>query len=142
MKEDFLTSAAKNRGIGLMAEPTGRSSRRRGWVSRREAARMARVHYNTIRSWERQEWLRTKDVPGPSGREIHVSIADLKKVLAGRPERPAEAPAVDRLAPEIRELQRENLALREEVARLRGQVKVFEEVIDRIIGVLGEGEGP
>jgi hypothetical protein len=27
------------------------------------------------------------------------------------------------------------------VARLRGQVKVFEEVIDRIIGVLREGEG-
>jgi len=54
------------------------------WLTRREAARRAGVHYNTIRFWERGGRLRTSKESGRRG--TLVNAIDLESVTgAGRP---------------------------------------------------------
>ena len=52
-----------------------------GWVTRREAARRAGVHYNTIRHWERTGRLRRSKRAGSQG--AMVSAIDLERLSAG-----------------------------------------------------------
>lgn len=53
-----------------------------GWVTRREAARRAGVHYNTIRHWEQTGRLRRSRRGGSRG--TLVSAADLALVAGGQ----------------------------------------------------------
>jgi hypothetical protein len=46
-----------------------------GWLTRQEAARRARVHYNTIRTWERSGLVRSRKV----GREVMIDAKSLAR---------------------------------------------------------------
>lgn len=61
------------------------------WITRAEAAARAGVHRNTIVAWEREGRLRTKRASGPTGEQVMVHVADLDRVIAGRPERPVSS---------------------------------------------------
>lgn len=98
------------------------TDQRSEWLSRREAAALAGVHYNTVRGWERDGKLRTKTFPGPSGPEVHVAREDLDQLIAERPPREPRTSADEELA-----------RYREEVARLQGEIAVLRERIDFLI---------
>jgi excisionase family DNA binding protein len=63
--------------------PSQRQKRREasgGWLTRKEAARRAGVHYNTIRHWEKTGRLRRSRA---GGRGAMVSATDLEALRAG-----------------------------------------------------------
>ncbi|MFY9587810.1 MAG: MerR family transcriptional regulator [Actinomycetota bacterium] len=62
------------------------------WLTRREAARRAGVHYNTIRHWEKTGRLRREK--GSGGRGALVSASDLEGLRRG-----TAAPAADGIDP-------------------------------------------
>ncbi len=94
-------------------------------VPRREAARLAGVHYNTIRLWERQGYLETSR---GDGGDIMVSLEQLEDVIRRRKE---GAGAID--APRIAALEAENRLLREERDRLVTQLERVQQILERVI---------
>ena len=84
---DFV--AAHPRGLGRHRSArhgvlSGRQRRREtsgAWLTRREAARRAGVHYNTIRHWEQTGRLRKSKQAGSRG--AMVSAVDLDSVVRG-----------------------------------------------------------
>jgi DNA-binding transcriptional MerR regulator len=95
-------------------------------MSRREAAAVAGVHYNTVRGWERDGRLRTKRVLGSTGPEVHVSVDDLETITAERPSRPTAEFTQDEA---VREVQR----LREANAQLQGEVNALRSVLSDVL---------
>lgn len=96
-----------------------REARRRAttaWITRREAARRAGVHYNTIRHWERAKLIHTARKRGV--RDTLVNAADLTRVLTGR--RRGSAMGADERAA-LRSLQRRYDALVRSLQRLAAQ---------------------
>jgi hypothetical protein len=77
---------------GVISQRQARREAAGGWLTRREAARRANVHYNTIRHWERTGRVRTMRQPG---RGTLVSAFDLQQILTGGRARPSGSPAVD-----------------------------------------------
>lgn len=104
-----------------------------GWVTRREAAEIGNVHYNTVRLWERAKLFGTQQ----RGREVLIDEAAFRKVLAekkdaprGRPTgsrttRAATAPAAGPAAPsfEVTELLARLDALADGLESLARQVR-------------------
>jgi hypothetical protein len=78
------------------------------YIPRVEAAARAGVHRNTILEWERRGLVKTRRGPGPTGEQVLVRAADLKRVMANRPDR-ATRPDVAALEAEVAFL-RERLA--------------------------------
>ncbi|MGH2784020.1 MAG: MerR family DNA-binding transcriptional regulator [Actinomycetota bacterium] len=63
---------------GVVSQRQARREAEGGWITRKEAARRAGVHYNTIRHWEKTGRLRTSRRGGRSG--SLVSATDLARV--------------------------------------------------------------
>jgi transposase len=96
------------------------------WLTRREAAARAGVHYNTVRGWERDGRLRTKRVPGLTGPQVQVSLDDLDAITAERPLRP---PAHLTHEEALHEVDR----LREANAELQGEVNALRRVLSDVL---------
>lgn len=67
---------------GVVSQRKAKQTARAGWLTREQAAAYAKVHYNTIRGWERTGLLVATKRPGVRG--TLVSTADLDKLLAER----------------------------------------------------------
>lgn len=67
---------------GVVSQRQARRDAEGGWITRKEAARRAGVHYNTIRHWEQSGRVRTSRRGGRSGQL--VSASDVAR--AGAPE--------------------------------------------------------
>jgi MerR-like DNA binding protein len=96
---------------------SGRQARRDsagGWLTRREAARRAGVHYNTIRHWERTGKLRRSRRGGSRG--ALVSASDLQRLASGGA-RATQGPAPQDLA-RVEALERRFADLLEGLERL------------------------
>ena len=63
---------------GVMSQRQARRDAVGGWLTRREAARRANVHYNTIRHWEQTGRLRRGKRTGARG--YLVSASDLDRI--------------------------------------------------------------
>lgn len=70
---------ASGAGSGKKRGPTTQPAPE-GWLTRRQAAAQAKVHYNTVRIWERSGKLGTMK----RGNETLVSAADFAKLQKGR----------------------------------------------------------
>lgn len=105
------------------------------YVSRRQAAALARVHYNTVRQWERQGRLRTRKFFGPTGEEVHVLARDLETLLRSRPE-PAPGSSSDRTSSVTQE---EFRRCRETVARLEGEVAALRDMLREVLQIAKGG---
>jgi uncharacterized C2H2 Zn-finger protein len=66
---------------GVLSQRQRRREASGGWLTRREAARRAGVHYNTIRHWEKTGRLRRSKAGGQKG--AMVSADDLARLRAG-----------------------------------------------------------
>jgi hypothetical protein len=66
---------------GVTSQRQQRRQASGGWLTRREAARRAGVHYNTIRHWEKTGRLRRGK--GGGGRGALVSASDLDSLRRG-----------------------------------------------------------
>jgi uncharacterized C2H2 Zn-finger protein len=77
---------------GVTSQRQQRRQATGGWLTRREAARRAGVHYNTIRHWEKTGRLRRGK--GSGGRGALVSATDLETLRRGGGAS-EPAPAVD-----------------------------------------------
>ncbi len=66
---------------GVLSQRQRRREASGGWVTRREAARRAGVHYNTIRHWEKTGRLRRSKAGGAKG--AMVSAVDLERLRTG-----------------------------------------------------------
>jgi hypothetical protein len=66
---------------GVVSQRQARRQSAGGWLTRREAARRAGVHYNTIRHWEGSGRLRRSRRRGASG--TLVNGADLDQLMSG-----------------------------------------------------------
>jgi MerR-like DNA binding protein len=84
---DFVAAHAMGLGRhrsarhGIVSQRQRRRETSGGWVTRREAARRAGVHYNTIRHWERTGRLRRSKRAGSQG--AMVSATDLERLMGG-----------------------------------------------------------
>ena len=82
---DFVAAHAMGLGRhrsarhGVVSQRQRRRETSGGWVTRREAARRAGVHYNTIRHWERTGRLRRSKRAGSQG--AMVSATDLDRLM-------------------------------------------------------------
>lgn len=65
---------------GVVSQRQRRRETSGGWLTRREAARRAGVHYNTIRHWEKTGRLRRRNA---GGRGTMVSAADVDGLRSG-----------------------------------------------------------
>lgn len=104
------------------------------WLSRREAAARAGVHYNTVRGWERDGRLRTKRVPGLTGPQVQVSVDDLDAITADRlPRLPSQLTHEEAL----HEVDR----LREANAELQGEVNALRRVLSDVLHIAKPATG-
>lgn len=87
---------------GVLSQRQRRREASGGWLTRREAARRAGVHYNTIRHWEKTGRLRRAKASG--GKGAMVSADDLAKLRAGTGRSAADGSAAD--GARIKELER------------------------------------
>lgn len=99
-----------------------------GYISRRQAAAEAGVHYNSIRAWERAGVLSSFKTKVGQREEVRIRVDDLNEVLARRggaginartrPKRPEE------LNDELEDARRR-------IARLEGENAALRNVIER-----------
>jgi DNA-binding transcriptional MerR regulator len=92
------------------------------YIPRNEAARQAGVHRNTILDWERRELLRTKRATGPSGNKVLVSVSDLARIIADRPDRPQDEDRTAVLEVELAACRERLAAVEAERAQLLAEV--------------------
>lgn len=85
-RHGVVSQAAKRRGDTV--KPKKVVPQESGWLTRRQAAALGGVHYNTVRLWERGGQVRTKT----RGRETLVNEQDLRGLLA-RKQAPVPASA-------------------------------------------------
>lgn len=66
------------------------------WITRREAARLAGVHYNTIKLWESSGRLHPRRVTVENVEEVRLDLGELQAVIAQRQktDEPEERPTV------------------------------------------------
>jgi ATP-dependent exoDNAse (exonuclease V) alpha subunit len=96
---DFVAAHAMGLGRhrssrhGVVSQRQRRRETSGGWVTRREAARRAGVHYNTVRHWERTGRLRRSKRAGSQG--AMVSATDLDRLMGRGRAAGSAASAVD-----------------------------------------------
>jgi len=84
---DFVAAHAMGLGRhrsarhGVLSQRQRRREASGGWITRREAARRAGVHYNTIRHWEQTGRLRRSKRVGSRGAMINAT--DLERLAGG-----------------------------------------------------------
>jgi len=74
-------SAVPPTPVGVVAPPSG-------WVTRRQAAALGGVHYNTVRLWERAKLFKTQQ----RDRDVLIEEAGFRKVLAEKKAAPKGRP--------------------------------------------------
>lgn len=101
-----------------------------GLVTRREAARIAGVHYNTIRLWERSGRLQPEKQPNG---DVMIDRRQLEAVMADRKEGDSsDDPRVHVYEAEIRLLTEERDRL---LAELRSANERYDKLVDRITDI-------
>jgi hypothetical protein len=88
-------SAPKRRGrppktatAGVPATPTGVATPPAGWITRRQAAALGGVHYNTVRLWERAKLFKTQQ----RDRDVLIDEAGFRTTLSRKKASPKGRP--------------------------------------------------
>lgn len=98
-------------------------------LSRREVARLARVHPNTVKNvWEANGWLTRIEVQVGRQMEVRYSRAEVEDFLKSRRKTTDEVDSGP--GERIAALEAENALMRDELARLRAQ---HEELLQEIL---------
>lgn len=98
-------------------------------VSRREAARIAGVHYNTIRLWERTGRL-TPHKQG--GGDVYISVSELEGVVSERVDQAGDSDEA-----RVAALTAENKMLRDDLNRLEER---YDRLLNTVLRLAGSEE--
>jgi hypothetical protein len=105
-------------------------------LSRREAADLAGVHYNSIRGWEKSGALKTERTKVGGREEVRINRGDLEELLdrKGRRPRPSSELATERSAQRRGDPTPAALtSARERIVALEAENRVLREVLERYL---------